>query len=229
MARNVDWLKRSHEGLYDQQNITVNFLMTPGTMDRLGISGAAKVWFDNDFIIKRDKFIVAFEAWRNPSERTPAKTAALLEAEKDFIKVYRLLYTGYLKKNPLVTDEDLVSMGLPKHPSGTKTPPTPPTTVPEATVDTSIPATVNINYRDKNEKGIGKPTGVHGVEIRWAILNTHPSDWDELTNSSFDTKTPATLVFKGEQRGKTLYFALRWENNVGQKGPWSDIYSAIIP
>jgi hypothetical protein len=31
------------------------------------------------------------------------------------------------------------------------------------------------------------------------------------------------------QRGKTVYFALRWENTRGEKGPWSEIMSAIIP
>jgi hypothetical protein len=30
-------------------------------------------------------------------------------------------------------------------------------------------------------------------------------------------------------RGKTVWFRLRWENNRGQKGPWSELYSAIIP
>jgi hypothetical protein len=96
-------------------------------------------------------------------------------------------------------------------------------------VDTSIPATVGVHYRDKNKLGIGKPKGVHGVEIRHEILDEPPKDWDQLRNSSFDTRTPAQLVFKGEDRGKTVYFALRWENNVGEKGPWSEIYSAIIP
>jgi hypothetical protein len=32
-----------------------------------------------------------------------------------------------------------------------------------------------------------------------------------------------------EDRGKKLYFALRWENTRGEKGPWSEIHSTIIP
>jgi hypothetical protein len=143
--------------------------------------------------------------------------------------VYRQLYTGYLKGNPLVTDEDLVSMGLPKHSSGGKTPPPPPTSVIEATADTSKIGIVGINFRDKNEKGTAKPKGVHGAEIAWAILEVPPTDWSNLVHSSFDTRTPAQLVFSGAERGKTLYFALRWENTKGDKGPWSEIYNAIIP
>ncbi|MDR0728658.1 MAG: hypothetical protein LBF19_00825, partial [Prevotellaceae bacterium] len=77
--------------------------------------------------------------------------------------------------------------------------------------------------------GRAKPAGVHGAEIAWAILDTPPDDWGALTHSSFDTHTPFRLSFPGDDRGKTLYFALRWENTTGEKGLWSDIQSVIIP
>jgi hypothetical protein len=54
-------------------------------------------------------------------------------------------------------------------------------------------------------------------------------DADELVHSSFDTHTPFKLKFNGHERGKTVYFALRWENTRGEKGPWSAVISAIIP
>jgi hypothetical protein len=229
MTTKSDWLEHSHEKLNDQANATVDYLTAGSNLQKLGISGAALDWFNDVVMMKVLAYNIAYTAWKNPAERTPAKTAAFLAAEADFVAVYRKLYTGYLKNNPLVTDEDLVNMGLPKHSSGGRTPPTPPTTIVEVTVDTSIPATIILNYRNKNEKGTAKPPRVHGVEIRYEILDEPPQDWEQLKNSSFDTRTPAKLVFKGEDRGKTVYFALRWENNVGEKGPWGEIYSAIIP
>ena len=48
-------------------------------------------------------------------------------------------------------------------------------------------------------------------------------------HSEFDTASPFTLNFQGHERGKTVYFCLRWENTVGEKGPWGEIYSAIVP
>jgi hypothetical protein len=30
-------------------------------------------------------------------------------------------------------------------------------------------------------------------------------------------------------RGKWLYFAARWENNRGKKGPWCEIMNTVIP
>jgi hypothetical protein len=38
-----------------------------------------------------------------------------------------------------------------------------------------------------------------------------------------------TLAFEGHDRGKTLYYALRWENTRGEKGPFSPIAAVIVP
>jgi hypothetical protein len=51
---------------------------------------------------------------------------------------------------------------------------------------------------------------------------------EELTRSAFDPRSPFTLNFEENQRGKTLYFALHWENAKGEAGPWSVIQKAII-
>jgi hypothetical protein len=67
------------------------------------------------------------------------------------------------------------------------------------------------------------------VEIAWALSDTPVTRWNELTHSNVDTNSPFTLVFENDQCGKTIYFAIRWENTRGEKGPWSEITSAIIP
>jgi hypothetical protein len=203
--------------------------LTPAILDRIGIAGSSLAWYGSDFIPRHDIFNASFEDWLNPAERTVTKTAGLMVSKKDFVKVYRQLYTGYLKNNPLVSDADLLAMGLPKHSSGGKTHPSRPDTVIVATTDTSKPAIVTVHYRDINKNGTAKPKGVHGAELKWSVLDAPPKDWSQLINSSFDTHTPLELVFSGDQRGKTLYFAMRWENTVGEKGPWSEIYSVIIP
>jgi hypothetical protein len=48
-------------------------------------------------------------------------------------------------------------------------------------------------------------------------------------NSDFDTATPLTLTFGESQRGQRLYFCLRWESTTNLKGPFGEIYSAVIP
>ena len=41
-------------------------------------------------------------------------------------------------------------------------------------------------------------------------------------------KVQYRLEFKKEYRGKTIYIAMRWQNEKGQTGTWSDIISTII-
>jgi hypothetical protein len=224
----TDWLQGNHILLYHQSGMTIAYL-TPENLTKFGIMGNALNWYQTEFLFRHGTFAAAVDDWMNPAERTPKKTAALTTAEKAFVIVYRQLYTGYLKGNPLVTDEDLVEMGMPKRPSGGKTPPRKPDTLVVATADTSKPAIVIVHYRDAKKATKAKPKGVHGVELGWMISDIPPVDWSQLVHSVFDTRTPIELVFTGEQRGKTLYFAMRWENTVGDKGPWSEIYSVIIP
>jgi hypothetical protein len=76
----------------------------------------------------------------------------------------------------------------------------------------------------------GKPEHVHGIEVKWAILEHHPADLGELTNSAFDTKPPLTLEFEEHERGKHAYLCGRWEiEREGEKGPFGDIEDAIVP
>jgi hypothetical protein len=61
------------------------------------------------------------------------------------------------------------------------------------------------------------------------VIDTPPTGVAALVNSSFDTRTPFTLEFDDAERGHTVYFCLRWENTRGEKGPWGEIVSAIVP
>jgi hypothetical protein len=66
-------------------------------------------------------------------------------------------------------------------------------------------------------------------ETEEAFRDTPPESINDLANSSFDTRSPFTLTFDETQRGLTVYFCLCWENTRGEKGPWGEIMSAVIP
>ncbi|MDR1030449.1 MAG: hypothetical protein LBL76_06205 [Treponema sp.] len=86
-----------------------------------------------------------------------------------------------------------------------------------------------IYFWDSLTKKRRKPHGVHGAEIRWAILDHPPSSVSELIHSEFDTAASFILIFDESDRGKRVYFCLRWESTTNLKGPDGEIYSAIIP
>ncbi|MDR2468997.1 MAG: hypothetical protein LBD27_00740 [Tannerella sp.] len=146
---------------------------------------------------------------------------AVRKAVRDFVNVH-------LRYNRAVTDEDRVKMGL-HVPDTTPTPVGEPTTMPVVEIDTSIIMRLTLKYRNAGSSSRAKPAGTHGVEIRWEILPVPPDTTADLTHSEFSTRSPHTFVFEENQRGKTVYFRLRWENMRGQKGPWSEIYSTVIP
>jgi hypothetical protein len=231
MATRQDWLPQNHEALYNQATQTLSYLTQTANRTRMGFAADTPQgqWLTTGLLPKMGDFSTAYNNWKNPAERTPVKTTKLTEAEDAFKPEFRKLYTGFLKDSPLVTDDDLVAMGLPARSSGRHPAPVA-TTYPDFDIDSGTIRRLIIHFSDQgSKKSKAKPAGQHGAEIRWAILDTPPMDMAELAHSEFDTRTPFTLEFHGHERGKTVYFCLCWENTRGEKGPWSDIQSAIIP
>jgi hypothetical protein len=225
-----DWLPQNHEALVNQSTQTWDYLYA--NRDRLGF-GATTLqgqWIDAAYSSKYTAFIAAFNDWKNPAERTPMKTSVLGETEKLFREAYRQLYTGFLKNNPLIADDDLLAMGLPTRHTGGNHPSPVETTYPDVDMDSSMIRRLTFHFFARgHKKSKAKPAGQHGAEIRWAKLDTPPTAIAELIHSAFDTHSPFTLEFEENERGKTVYFCLCWENTRGEKGPWSEIQSAIIP
>ncbi|MDR2359209.1 MAG: hypothetical protein LBD87_05360 [Prevotellaceae bacterium] len=179
-----------------------------------------------------DPLIAAFDAAvavsENPDTRTSAAIKKRDEARAALEAVLRPFIQGHLEHNPSVTGDDLIAMGLPVH-DKKPTPSPDPTGEPELTFSLPAPAVMEFHFRNKDETGHAKGKGIHGLEFRWVIADAAPVDWSELTHSEFATHTPLRLSFTGYDRGKTIYFAGRWENNAGSKGPWTEIQNAIIP
>ena len=251
----VDWFSKNKQQRYEQIKKAVAYLLLqagvrirlgfgPGTgtlpappppFERDGVTPKVQTeilsqgdWLDFEFMPAYNTYIAAYEVWIDPAQSTPVAIQQFKDAEDTFVPLFRKLY-AFVKMHPLTTNADLVGMGFPV-PQHTHTPAPVPTSFPEALASHPAPATVVISFLDSESKKVRKPAGVHGAEIIWAILDTAPQDqdWDKLIHSEFDTASPFTLSFTGPDRGKDLYFALRWENTRGEKGPWSDIQQTII-
>jgi hypothetical protein len=176
----------------------------------------------------KNTFATALSATEAAATRTSTKIKARNAARKALEQTLRQAIREYLTYNHLLTDEQRDALGLPIH-DGKPTPVPVPTTTIEAKVSLPAPATIDIHFHDAESEHRAKPMGVHGAEFRYAILDEPPVDWSQLSQSEFATRTPLQLVFSGYDRGKTLYFSGRWENSRGEKGPWNDIQSVIIP
>ena len=182
-------------------------------------------WISSILTPAHAKWNIAWTAYANPATRTPLITATKRETRSVYEKILMTL-VGNLRVNTRVTDDDRRAMGI--HIRDTKPTPAPvPTTFPILAINTATARRLTINFRDSASSSAAKPKGVHGAEIKWLIADEKPTV-EQLTNSTFDTRTPYTLVFTDQERGKTVWICARWENTRGEKGPWGDMESGIV-
>jgi hypothetical protein len=182
-----------------------------------------------ELVMLRDDFAQKLETAEEPSTRTTLTVQAKNSARKTLVKLLRSKIKESLTFNHAVTDEDRRGLGLPVYKS-TRTPSPVADESPDLDVDTSVPGRVGIHFYEKGSRHKkAKPPGQASVEVVWIISDTLPTRWDQLLHSDIDTNSPYILSFENDQRGKTVYFALRWVNTRGEKGPWTEIQSAIIP
>ncbi|MDR2065876.1 MAG: hypothetical protein LBP85_09265 [Prevotellaceae bacterium] len=161
----------------------------------------------------------------------PAKNSIIVAeknaARETLVALIRNL-AGFRLKNPVITDAQRIAMGL--HVRDTTHTPVPvPVTRPEIDIDVLDVRRLKIVFHDMGKDSKAKPYGVNGAVIVYAVLDTPPADTTALTRSLLATRTPHTIEFTEEERGKTVYFAICWQNEKGERGPWSEIESAIIP
>jgi hypothetical protein len=150
------------------------------------------------------------------------------EKKQQLIHLEEVFVRNNLQNNDAMTDNMREELRIPIHdPKPTPTPP--PEGIPEIEVVTPYPRTVHIKFRGESAPRWGKPEHVHGLECLWLITEEPPVKVKDLLHSEFATRNPLELTFEEDERGKKMYFAVRWESGAGKKGLWSDIYSAIIP
>jgi hypothetical protein len=174
----------------------------------------------------------AYAAWYTvytPTKvpHTPVDTEAKNDGKAAAKLVIRPFVNQYLRFPP-VTNEDRTAMGIPnRDPEPSPVPR--PEDIPEVEALTPKPRVLRFRFRRYGMKRWGKPQGIHGMELRWVISDEPPHLVQDLIHSEFATRSPLDLTFEEDQRGKRLYFAVRWETGTVKKGDWSEIYSAIIP
>ena len=225
------WMKQGHTSLYIQATKTKAWLSTNTNRDLIGLESGTPLgnWIDSTFYPSYHDFRDTYAAWEDKATRTQVKIDNLVDAEKALIPVYQRLYSHYIKPNELVSNAMLEEMGFPKRSNKKPSPNPPPTTHVGVKIVLPGPGEVEFHFFDLESKRKGKPKGVHGSETKWGLFDIPPVDWNALPNSSFDTNSPLKLQFEGHDRGKMLYYALRWEGTTGKKGPWSEIQNIAVP
>jgi hypothetical protein len=151
-----------------------------------------------------------------------------LDLKKQLIRLEEVFVRNHLQNNDAMTDTGRTALRIPIY-DKTPSPHPAPDTIPETELLTPLPRTIQLRFRSPNAARWGKPANVHGLECRWVMADAPPAHIDDLLHSEFATRSPLEFVFDEDKRGKRVYLAARWESGAAKKGPWSDIYSAIVP
>ncbi|MDR0982876.1 MAG: hypothetical protein LBM07_06520 [Culturomica sp.] len=177
----------------------------------------------------KSKWETTYSVVENPVTKTSITVQSKNVARKEYEKQVRMVVKYYIAYNLKVSDEDKMAMGLPLHKT-TRTPVPVPDTVPDVTeIDRNKIRCLTISFRDSGSDHRAKPAGVQGAVVKWIVSDTPPTSIKVFTNSLLDTKSPITLDFEEEQRGKVVYFALAWQNTKGEMGHFGEIQSSIVP
>jgi hypothetical protein len=130
--------------------------------------------------------------------------------------------------NSQVSDADRRTMGLPVY-DRTPTHARVPATRTEMDIVFSQILKHILHVRDSESKSAGKPPHVIGFELWRRVGGDTEPTFDEMQLVELATRSPHTLEYPSADRGKLVWYASRWVNTRGEKGPWSEIVSAIVP
>jgi len=194
-------------------------------------SGAPPDW---DHIPQRfvTELSAAYEDWYHFYDptlqpHTPADVTAKNDSRRRAERVIRPFVRRFLHFEP-VTNADRVNIAIPLHDMIR----TDHKVVEEEVEFVLIIRGIRVVHVDFWILGSGhkaKPEGYDGAVVVWDVLDEPPADPDHLNRHTMASHTPFTLEFPEEERGKTVYVALCWQNERGITGRWSDIKSTVIP
>jgi hypothetical protein len=178
------------------------------------------------------------------SSRTVVVTAQCKAAFEALTEKMRFFKNRYFVTPPLV-DADYASLQL-KPRDAKPTPIPPPAAMAEADISypnihqvelllhptpNSPPDPHHADYGYRVYFGIMPPGGA-SVDVALGPkreLTKPPTSGEDLPHSTFTRRKRERFDFAEEERGKTIYFCVRFENAKGKPGPWGPLFSAIIP
>jgi hypothetical protein len=180
----------------------------------------------------QDAFIAAYMAWDRvytvtTKPHTPPETREKNRVKKISEKLLRDFIKQYLRFPP-VTDEDRDNIGIPNY-SGTRSTLSHPSERVEFSFRVKGIRQVQVDFRVQGSLNRAKPANYAGAVAVWDILDKAPEQPEDLSRHALASRTPYAIEFKEKERGKTVYVALCWVNEKGQRGPWSEVQAAIVP
>jgi hypothetical protein len=225
---------RRHKDIYMEYYIPTkeaDFVEWSGNL--IAVSKAnSSVWdLPEDRITELETLHVQFKALYEQCQ-TPSHTALDIQAKKELktelIDKERHFVRFHLQNNEKMTDNGREALRIPIY-DKTPTHHPPPDSHPIITSSSKNPYELMLHIHDSESGKRAKPEHANGAVLFWSVSETVITNPEDLKTSLLVTRTPHIMRFPPPDRGKILYIAGRWQNGVGEKGPWGEIVSAVIP
>ena len=230
----IYWIKGGYAGCYRHVKHLSEYALNTANRARMGLAETTPngAWLKDKVLPEMAAFFGKYDAWEDPAKRTSTIRVELKDAWEALKPDYERL-VKILRDSPeeVVTNADLNAMELLPRSSGERHDSPVADKPPGHYVELLSGNRVRVYIYDIDSKHRrGKPAGQQGAEIGYEFYDEDlPVTVEELLRSAFTTRNPYTFNLPGSLKRKYLKFALRWENERGEKGPWSDIDTQIIP
>jgi hypothetical protein len=209
---------------------TTSFMNVPANRINIGFADNTPngMWYDATYTPALNKYTTNYQLWVNPQTSTKPVLDSLKDAEHAFFPYYRTFYAT-VKSSPLIDNAYLESMGFPPRPSGGHS------RHPVDNLFATISAmpmgnyTIKVMFENSDTGSSNVPAYLTGVVIYYVVSDTPVTNPNDLAYSRLATRSPYELSFDPSQRSKTAWIAGRWQNERGELGPWSNIFSIVIP
>jgi hypothetical protein len=171
----------------------------------------------------------AFTAYENAKAAYAAALEAKDAARSDLEGDMRMA-AGKVQANPAVTAAQKEGLGVTVRKTTRTATPVPSSVPSMQRIDTSTRSILRLFIVDAaSPDSRAKPPGVQSCEIREQIGGTPPTSAESMPFLALETRMPYRADYESGDVGKTVYFALRWINTRGEPGPWSQVYTAVVP
>jgi len=162
------------------------------------------------------------------NDPTRSTIAARNKAQREATAVLRFIIRFYLRR-PEVTDADLIAMGIPPI-DHIRTMHKVVTEKVDFVIEISGIRHIIVDFWQQGvEHSKAKPKGYDGAVLVWNIGDERPQEAEDFLLHTMASRRPFAIEFLDEDRGKTVWVALAWQNERGIRGEWSEFKSAIIP
>lgn len=179
---------------------------------------------------KRTDYELKYAVTNNRSTQSPATTVAR-EASWDVLEPDLVdLYNHHVLNNDAISANDKEALHVHYLGSGGTSSSAAPTTTPVVTLSAEEISVLHPVFSDSaSPASHSKPANVAFCEINYKIDGPAPVNPAECPERANITRSHEAIVFTPAQRGKTVYAYARWVNRNGKFGPWSGLFTAIIP